>query len=90
MFDRALVPTINAFPLEEAKRDHQAALEFMQYLLSCLQDEWKAEFALMIESIDLHYGMRCKQVRALYGNDFHESIDPDLLGGSGPLPDWIV
>ena len=90
MFDRALGPTINAFPLEEAKRDHQAALEFMQYLLSCLQDEWKAEFALMIESIDLHYGMRCKQVRALYGNDFHESIDPDILGRSGPLPDWIV
>lgn len=90
MFDRALGPTINAFPLAEAKRDHQAALDFMQYLLSCLQDEWKAEFVLMIKSIDLHYGMRCKQVRALFDNDFHESIDPDLLEGSGPLPDWIV
>ena len=90
MFDRALGPTINAFPLEEAKRDQQAALEFIQYLLSCLQDEWRAEFALMIESIDLHSGMRCKQVRALFGNNFHESIDPDLLEGRGPRPDWIV
>jgi hypothetical protein len=90
MFDRSLGPTINAFPLDEAKRDHQAALEFIHYLLSCLDDKWRVEYELMIESLDLHYGMRSKQVRALYGNEFHESIDPDLLQGQGPLPDWLA
>jgi hypothetical protein len=76
--------------LDEAKRDHQAALEFIHYLLSCLDDKWRVEYELMIESLDLHYGMRSKQVRALYGNEFHESIDPDLLQGQGPLPDWLA
>jgi hypothetical protein len=90
MFDRALGPTINAFPLAEAERDCQVALGFINYLLSCLDDKWKQEYELMKESIDLHYGVRCKQVRALYGNEFHESIDPDLLQGQGPLPDWLV
>ena len=90
MFDRTLGPTLNAFPLEEAKRDHEAAREFINYLLSCLDHKWRVEYDLMVESVDLHYGMRCKQVRALFGNDFHESIDPDLLQGEGPLPDWFV
>ena len=90
MFDRSLGPTINAFPLDEAKRDNQPALEFIHYLLSCLDDKWRVEYELMIESLDLHYGMRSKQVRALYGNEFHESIDPDLLQGQGPLPDWLA
>ena len=90
MFDRALGPTINAFPVAEAERDYQAALRFINYLLSCLDDKWKPEYELMKESIDLHYGMRCKQVRALYGNEFHESVDPDLLEGEGPLPGWLA
>jgi hypothetical protein len=90
MFDRALGPTINAFPLQEAEKDYQAALEFINYLQSCLDEKWKAEYELMKESIDLHYGVRCGEVRALYGNDFHESVDPDLLPGDGPLPDWLV
>ena len=90
MFDRALGPTINAFPLEEARRDYTVALGFINYLLSCLDDKWKPEYELMKESIDLHYGMRCRQVRALYGNEFHESVDPDLLDGEGPLPEWLV
>ena len=90
MFDRALGPTINAFPLEEAKDDHEIAQKFISYLLSCLEEKWRTEYEEMIKSVDLHYGMRSKQVRALYGNEFHESIDPDLLQGQGPLPDWLV
>ncbi len=90
MFDRALGPTINAFPLKEAKDDHEIAQKFISYLLSCLEEKWRTEYEEMIKSVDLHYGMRSKQVRALYGNEFHESIDPDLLQGQGPLPDWLV
>jgi hypothetical protein len=90
IFDRALGPTINAFPLEEALRDARVAKDFINYLLSCLDVRWKSEYELMKESIDLHYGMRSKQVRSLYGNEFHESIDPDLLDGEGPLPEWLV
>ena len=90
MFDRAMGPTINAFPLEEAKRDYQATLDFIYYLLSCMDGKWKGEYELMLKSLDLHYGMRSKQVRLLFGNEFHESIDPELLQGEGPLPDWLV
>ena len=90
IFDRSIRPTINAFPIEEARNDQIAALAFMDYLLACMEPEQREIFIPMFKSVDLHHGMRTKQVRSLFGNDFHESIDPDLLDGSGPLPDWLA
>ena len=90
IFDRSIRPTMNAFPIEEARNDQKAALAFMDYLLACMEPGQREIFIPMFKSVDLHYGMRTKQVRSLFGNDFHESIDPDLLDGSGPLPDWLA
>lgn len=90
IFDRSIRPTMNAFPLEEARNDQNTALAFMNYLLACMEPGKREIFIPMLKSVDLHYGMRSKQLRALFDNDFHESIDPDLLEGSGPLPDWLA
>ena len=89
IYERALGPTLNAFPLEEARRDYQAALAFVKYMLTCLHDDQRAEFEPMLDSVDMHYSTRRKRVCVLYGNEFHESVDPELLQGKGPLPDWL-
>lgn len=89
IYERALGPTLNAFPVAEARRDYGVALAFVQYMLTCLEDGQRAEFEPMLDSVDMHYSTHRKRVRVLYGNEFHESVDPELLQGKGPLPDWL-
>lgn len=90
IYERALRPTLNAFPIEEARRDSRVAWSFIQYLLSCLDDRRRAELEPMLESMDLHYNAKTKKVCVLYGNEFHESVDPELLQGLDKLPDWLA
>jgi hypothetical protein len=89
MFDRALGPTLNAFPIEEAKRDRDITINFIQYILSCLDENTRTEIEPMLTSIDLHYNVRDKRLIVLQDNVFVDSIDPELLNGEGPLPDWL-
>lgn len=79
MYDRAIVPTVNAFPLGEAMADVAAAEGFMEYLLGCLTEENQKLFLPMLESNDLHHGAKDKRLRAMFSNEFQSSIDPALL-----------
>lgn len=89
MFDRALGPTLNAFPIDEVKRDRKFAEEFILYILSCLDERSYDEIHPMIRSIDLHYNVRDKRLKVFFDNDFNDSIDPELLNGTETLPDWL-
>lgn len=79
MYDRAIAPTVNAFPLSEAMADVAAAEGFMEYLLGCLTEENQELFLPMLESNDLHHGAKDKRLRAMFSNEFQSSIDPALL-----------
>lgn len=79
MYDRSIAPTVNAFPIDEARADVATAEGFIDYLLGCLTPENRNLFQPMLESVDLHHGAKDKRLRAMFSNEFHASIDPALL-----------
>lgn len=73
IYDRALGPVLNAFPLVEAERDYAAARGLLDHLLNCLEPAVAADLRSMLESLDLHQERKNKKLTTLFTNIFVDS-----------------
>jgi hypothetical protein len=73
IYDRALGPILNAFPLKDAEGDYAAARGLLDYLLACLEPVVATELRPMLDSLDLHQERNDKKLKALFTNIFVDS-----------------
>ena len=73
IYDRALGPILNAFPLKDAEGDYAVARGLLDYLLECLEPAVATELRPMLDSLDLHQERNDKKLKALFTNIFVDS-----------------
>lgn len=89
IYDRSIGSRLAAHPLSKAKAEFQAAKDFVQYLLDCMEPGTKADFQASIKYINMHYDKRGHALTALHGDDWVDSLPADIYqqmdGGQGPF-----
>ena len=88
MYDRSIGSRLAAHPLSKSQTEFQAAKDFVEYLLDCMEVETKEEFEASIKYINLHYDKRAHVLTALHGDDWVDSLPADLYAqmGGGQAP----
>lgn len=78
MYDRSIGSRLAAHPLSKAQAEFQAAKDFVQYLLDCMEPGAKAAFEASIKYVNLHYDKRGHELTALHGDDWVDSLPADI------------
>lgn len=83
IYDRSVGSRLAAHPLSAARDDLAAALQFVQYLLSCLEPSVAQEFQRTLTFVNLQYDKKERLLAALFTDDFADTLTPELFKGMG-------